>query len=1084
MAGPSGLTEAPPRPVRIAPPGAQLVTPGSRLLAGDRAPERATVYWILLLVLLGGAILLRASPWSTGPTLHTVMEVISTTLAFVVSGLALVRYYSRKQSTFLFIGTGFLGTALLELNHAVRTAPLLAPRLDVTPQDLFAWTWTASRLYLSLFLFVSLLAWWRDTRDERAETVSERSVYGIAVVLAVLVFFFFATVPLSSAYRPGALLSRPGEFIPAVFFLLAFAGYLWKGSWRSVAFQHWLLISLLIGAVLHAAYMAHSDVRFDAAFDAAHLLKIASYFAVLIGLLVSVYNTFRRETEALETVRDINAQLAREITTRRETEGRLQHFLDTANDLIQSVAPDGRFLYVNRSWHETLGYSDHDLERLEFFDILGPEHRERAAADFHRVMSGERLDRMVVEFVARDGRLVICSGSANVLMRDGKPVATQAIFRDVTEQKRAERELAASRANLAALVENTGDTIWSVDRQQRLITFNSAFALAIEARTGREPQVGTVPQEIFPQSDVSFYEDISQRTLAGERLAKLHTESVHGQEFSFEIYCHPIADEGGVTGAVMFGKDVTRRIRAEEGLRLAKEDAEAANQAKSQFLANMSHELRTPLNSIIGFANIVLKNKKQHLDQQETGFLNRIVVNGRHLLSLINEILDLAKIEAGRIELEILQVDIGALVKETVQQLEGQLPREKDVKLLAEVPGTTLPVETDPHKLKQVIINLIGNALKFTERGSVTTTVDAEPDGTPLAIRVIDTGIGIPKERLEAIFEAFQQADGGTSRRFGGTGLGLTISRSMCQLMGYDLSVDSGVRKGSVFTIVMAPQRHEEKGEQHPGEQPEIHPPAEAAAAATGALSDFQVLVVDDEADSRVLMSHYLEDFGCSVLTAPDALEGIETARREHPDLITLDLMMPGMNGWDALKVLKKDPELRDIPVVVVSILAGESRGRLLGAVDLLTKPVEREDLVRVLWRNLIRRQGARVLVVEDDPTDRQLLVNHLEEVGLEVQSATNGQEALDAVNRGAPDAVILDLLMPVMDGMTFLNRLRANPYHAGLPVIVVTEKELTSVERDELAEKASGVIPKGEGVEERVKEVLGSLFPIEQPQR
>jgi CheY-like chemotaxis protein len=226
-------------------------------------------------------------------------------------------------------------------------------------------------------------------------------------------------------------------------------------------------------------------------------------------------------------------------------------------------------------------------------------------------------------------------------------------------------------------------------------------------------------------------------------------------------------------------------------------------------------------------------------------------------------------------------------------------------------------------------------------------------------------------------------------------------------------------------------------------------------------------------------MTHYLQEFGCSVLTAPDATEGIETARKERPDLITLDLMMPGMNGWDALKALKKDPELRDIPVVVVSILAGEGRGRLLGAVDLVTKPVEREDLLRVLWRNLIRRQGARVLVVDDDAVIRELLSKKLRDSGLEVNAVSNGQDALDAVNREAPDAVILDLQMPVMDGMMFLDRLRSNPYHRGLPVIVVTARDLSAREREELAEKASGVIEKGEGVEERLKEVLGALFPI-----
>lgn len=307
------------------------------------------------------------------------METIATALAFIIGGLALVRYYSRKQSTFLFIGTGFLGTALFELNHAIITSPLYTPRLGVAAQDASAWSWTAARLYLSLYLFVSLLAWWRESREDRVEGINEAWVYLTATILAVVVFVFFRLVPLTAAYRQGSVLGRPGELVPALFFGLAFGGYLWNGNWRTLVFEHWLLISLLISTVLHGVYMSRSQQPFDASYDASHLLKISSYLAVLIGLLISVYHTFRSETQALDVVRDINAQLAREITTRRETEGRLQHFLDTANDLIQSVAPDGRFLYVKRAWGETLGYTDHDLERLSLFDILHGPHRDPEA---------------------------------------------------------------------------------------------------------------------------------------------------------------------------------------------------------------------------------------------------------------------------------------------------------------------------------------------------------------------------------------------------------------------------------------------------------------------------------------------------------------------------------------------------------------------------------------------------------------------------------------------------------------------------------------------------------------------------------
>ena len=302
MAGP-GLTEETSRPIRMGPQGAGPSGQGFRIPPGKHAPDRATVYWIILLVLSVGAVLLRASPWSTGVSLHTIMETTATALAFVIGALALVRYYSRKQSTFLFIGTGFLGTAILELNHAVITSPLYQAPADVLPADASAWSWTASRLYLSLYLFVSLLAWWRESREERPEIINEISVYLTATVLAVVVFFFFRFVPLSSAYRQLWVFSQPGEFVPAFFFLLAFVGYYWKGNWRILVFEHWLLISLVISVVLHGVYMSRSTTPFDAGYDAAHLLKIVSYMAVLNGLMISVYHTFRREAAALDVVR-------------------------------------------------------------------------------------------------------------------------------------------------------------------------------------------------------------------------------------------------------------------------------------------------------------------------------------------------------------------------------------------------------------------------------------------------------------------------------------------------------------------------------------------------------------------------------------------------------------------------------------------------------------------------------------------------------------------------------------------------------------------------------------------------------------
>jgi CheY-like chemotaxis protein/two-component sensor histidine kinase len=425
-------------------------------------------------------------------------------------------------------------------------------------------------------------------------------------------------------------------------------------------------------------------------------------------------------------------------------------------------------------------------------------------------------------------------------------------------------------------------------------------------------------------------------------------------------------------------------------------------------------------------------------------------------------------------------VDLAELVQETLAQLEGRVA-DRDVELVAELPPRIQALETDAAKLKQVIINLVGNALKFTERGAVTVRVEVDPDGdVPQAVAVQDTGIGIPPDRLSAIFDAFQQADGSTSRRYGGTGLGLAISRSLCRLLGYDIKVDSVVDEGSTFTILLREPEGARSGAASPPQAVELTPPTMPENVTPELMSTFRVLVVDDQPESRLLITHFLESFGCEVIAAESGESGVELAHEHRPDLITLDLVMPGMTGWEALRAFKDDPALRPIPVVVVSAVASRGgRGRLMGAVDVLAKPVDRDDLLRVIWRNLARRRQGRVLVVDDDADTRMYLEDWLQDSGLEVVLARNGHEALQLVERQGPDAVVLDLMMPVMDGMEFLERLRESTYHSGLPVIVLTAKDVTSEEWQRLEDLASTVLRKDDRVEQALQDVLGSLFPI-----
>jgi len=539
-------------------------------------------------------------------------------------------------------------------------------------------------------------------------------------------------------------------------------------------------------------------------------------------------------------------------------------------------------------------------------------------------------------------------------------------------------------------------------------------------------------------------------------------------------------------------QEIGERIRTQEELtrlnetleqRVAERTHEAveANRAKSEFLANMSHELRTPLNSVIGFANILLKNKNKNLYPDDLTFLDRIVANGKHLLSLINQILDLSKIEARKVDLELAPVSLDAMVREVVAQLESQV-RGRDVRLLVELPPVVAPFEADAAKLKQVLINLVGNALKFTEKGRVIVRVTADPTtGRPTRIDVVDTGVGIPQERLGLIFEAFQQADPSTARKFGGTGLGLTISQALCQLMGYRIEVASEINKGSTFRIMLTRPEHQPGA---PGADSSTgRPPLKPSTTWHGrpleewsGLKTRVVLVIDDEPDARLLLTHFIEACGYRVITAGSGEEGIRMAREVQPDLITLDLLMPRMDGWQVLSAIKTDPQLAHIPVVVISVVAREKKGTVFGAVEVLQKPVTREELLPVLKRTLGRKTG-KVLVVDDADDDRRLLTSYLAEEEVQIETAVNGQDGLDKIERFAPDLIILDLIMPVMDGVGFLSKIRKDPRYRHVPVIVCTVKELDMEERLRLGQQAQAVLQKTEDMEKDLRRVLRELL-------
>ena len=515
-----------------------------------------------------------------------------------------------------------------------------------------------------------------------------------------------------------------------------------------------------------------------------------------------------------------------------------------------------------------------------------------------------------------------------------------------------------------------------------------------------------------------------------------------------------------MSGAVE--RDVEERRETATELAQAREDADSANRAKSAFLANMSHELRTPMNAIIGYSEMLIEELEEEGLEDYIPDIRKVHGAGRHLLALINDILDLSKIEAGRMDLYLERFEVRTMLEEAVATIQPLVSR-KDNRLVIEFEGDLGAMRADLTKVRQSIFNLMSNAAKFTENGTITLAARREVRGetAELVFSVSDSGIGIPADKLDTIFEEFSQADVATTRNYGGTGLGLPISRRFCQMMGGDIEVSSSPGKGATFTMRLPAQvdalaaargEHAETSSDAPAH--EAMPPV-ADAATDSPL----VLVVDDDSNVRELLQRRLMREGYQVAMATNGEEGMALARKLRPAAITLDIMMPSMDGWTVLRELKADPTLSSIPVIVVSIVSDREMGFTLGAADYLTKPVDRSLLLETLKRHC--ENTARVLVVEDDEAARTVACRTLEDAGFEVDEAENGAEGLARIAERRPSLVLLDLMMPVMDGFEFLHRLREDAGTADLPVIVLTARELSPDERAFLERSVASVFSK-----------------------
>ncbi len=626
-----------------------------------------------------------------------------------------------------------------------------------------------------------------------------------------------------------------------------------------------------------------------------------------------------------------------------------------------------------------------------------------------------------------------------------------AVYADVTELKEAEERV----RDLARIPEENPGPVLRFADSGVLIYANSAAAPLLE---GFGFGVGDgAPGELAHLVDAGL--------ASGE---KQEAEiDIDGRTYALLLW--PVPELGR---ANMYGRDITERKIAEIEMLKAKEEAEVANRTKSDFLANMSHELRTPLNAIIGYSELLLEDAEDDGQDAYIPDLKKIMVAGKHLLALINDILDLSKIEAGKMDFYFETFEVRSMIDDvaaTIAPLAEKNRNTVDVSCTDEVGA----MHSDLTKIRQALFNLLSNACKFTEDGTITLEARREhaTDGDWIRFAVADEGIGMTPAQTAKVFDAFTQADSSTTRNYGGTGLGLAITKNFCALMNGEITVDSEPGKGSTFTIRL-PAVAEAPAEEAADE------PAPQAVAANGART---VLVVDDDPVVRDLLSRHLSRSGYRVETASGGEQALALAREVEPDAITLDVLMPTMDGWAVLAALKDDPALAAIPVIMVTIVDDRSIGFSLGASDYLNKPVDADKLIALLRKHCPEKARRRVLIVEDDEATRDVIRRMLGDGQWEMAEAENGLVGLERLAEAVPDVILLDLMMPEMDGFEFISAIRRDDRWRDIPVIVITAKTLTAKDRERLTGSVEQLIQKGDYQLETLLANLGEMLPVAQ---
>ena len=731
----------------------------------------------------------------------------------------------------------------------------------------------------------------------------------------------------------------------------------------------------------------------------------------------------------------------------------------------------GSIFWYNDRWVEFTGLTVDAMRGSGWHQVHDPEHLDRVVASFQQSID-TGLDWEDTFPLRRHDGVWRWFLSRMTPSRDaeGNIIRWIGTNTDVSETIEQEREMMRKEHRYRSLVEAVSQIVWRSSVDGELIGDTSpwrTFTGQSEAEIAGYGWLDAIHPDDRERAAATWREAVVQHEVykIEHRLRRADGEWRYVSGRGAPV----LDDDSHILEWVGIHIDVTERKTAEIELQRAKEAAEAANLAKSQFIANMSHELRTPLSAVIGYSEMLEEEVQDAGMSHMLGDLHKINEAARHLLSMISDVLDLSKIEANRMTVFAEAFSVDSLLKSAADTVASLISKRNNT-LVIDAPQPLGGMHTDQVKLRQCLFNLLGNAAKFTENGTITLRVRRfdRGEGEWIEFAIQDSGIGMTPEQLSSLFERFVQADSSTTRRYGGTGLGLSITRAFIELMGGEVDVRSEQGHGSTFIIRVPVEMAEQ--------------PSEPIEAADVTPRDDTVLIIDDDPGTRDLVARYLQREGFVMRQASDGKTGLAMAKALHPRVVLLDVMMPHMDGWSVLSAIRADPDLAATPVIIVSFVHEEGLAASLGANDYLSKPIQWDEMRTVLARYRTSAIGDDVLVVDDDADTRTRLTAMLNRAGFKVRAASDGQTALAMAEEAKPAIVLLDLMMPDMDGFMVLKQLRAREDWQDIAVVILTAKDITADERRFLQGEADQILTKGSTTYRELAEQLRGLSPAIAP--